>query len=381
MPDNPLKQNAGNKIRALSFLAYFKSRDFQVHFVSEYFWGEWNNQDITEFKNSGFAGKTDVLKRKASKRNLISYFFFYKLPNFFYQRKWGFLKASFPEMVTIRLKKAFKSILRNNEFDYIFINYASWSTLIENNLLTGNAKTVLDTHDLLSAQNTLKNNIGASFQEEMRRLSLFDFVLAISAEEKYIFEQFCNAQVKLAPMMIKRPPASLISVQDRTFDLIYVASENPHNIDAANWFMDKVYPLLPLTVSICIIGKITQHITSNKANITLIPFAQDLQPYYQDAKIAICPMLSGTGTKIKVIEAISYHLPVVCNPRGVDGLINKTNNGCLVNETPEGFKNDILSLINNKKIYDTQSLYAKQTYEAIYELDSCYKNLDLLFQL
>jgi hypothetical protein len=381
MPDNPLKQNAGNKIRALSLLEYFKSRNFQVHFVSEYFWGEWNDQDIAEFENSGLSYSTDILKRKASNKNLISYFFLYKLPNFFYKRKLGFLKADFPEMVTIRLKRAFKNILRNNEFDYIFINYASWSTLIENNYLIGQATTILDTHDLLSAQNLFKKNIGASFQEEMRRLSLFDLVIAISAEEKYIFEQFCKAPVTLSPMMLKRPPISQIPVSERAYDLIYVASENPHNIAAANWFMEHVYPLLPTTLKICVIGKITKYIDGEKTNITLIPFVKDLHTYYQDAKIAICPMLSGTGTKIKVIEAISYQLPVVCNPRGIDGLINKTNNGCLVSETPEGFKNDILSLINNKIIYDMQSVYAKQTFEAIYELDSCYKHLDLLFQL
>jgi len=381
MPDNPLKKNAGNKIRALSFLEYFKSRGFRVHFVSEYYWGEWNDQDIKQFEKSGLADKIDVLKRKASKKNLLHYFLTYKLPNFFFKRKWGILPVNFPEMVTIRLKRSFNRILKNNKFDYILLNYASWSTLIENNKLIGNAQVVLDTHDLLSAQNLHKYHLGASFQEEMRRMSLFDEVLAISAEENYIFEQFCNTKVTLAPMMISRPPSSIISVEERTFDLIYVASNNPHNIDAANWFMSKVYPLLPASIKICIIGQITTFIKGEYSNITLIPYIKDLNTIYQDAKIAICPMLSGTGTKIKVIEAISNNLPVVCNSRGVDGLLNKIDNGCLVSDDPEGFKNHILSLLNNKDIYLQQSLYAKRNYEAVYELNACYQRLDQLFQL
>jgi glycosyltransferase involved in cell wall biosynthesis len=379
MPDNPLKKNAGNKIRAMSFLSYFKSRGFQVHFVSEYSWGEWDEEQIGQFRDSGYADQTTVLKRKASKRNLLYYFFCYKLPNFFYERKWGILPASFPEMVTIRLKRAFNHILKNNEFDYIFINYASWSTLIHNNEFIGNAKTVLDTHDLLSAQYAHKYNLGASFQEEMRRLSLFDSVFAISAEEHYIFEQFSKTSVSLVPMMISSPAASQIPVYDRTFDIIYVASSNPHNVAAAGWFMDKVYPLLPPSVKICIIGQVTKFITGAYANITMVPYADELDPYYQDTKIAICPMLSGTGTKIKVIEAISYGLPVVCNTRGVDGLINKINNGCLVSDTPEGFKDHILSLLNHEFTYEEQAGYAKKTYEAVYELNTCYKKLDQLF--
>lgn len=379
MPDNPIKKNAGNKIRALSFLNYFKSRGFQVHFVSEYYWGEWNSQDITEFEQSGLADQTFVLPRKASKKNLLYYFFCYKLPNFFYQKKLGILPVNFPELVTYRLQKAFNKILKNNHYDYIFINYASWASLIENNKYITNAQTVLDTHDFLTAQNQNKFDIGASFKEEIRRLSLFNKVLAISVEEQYLFSQFCKNDVIMAPMMIETPAANSIPVAERKFDIIYIASKNPHNIQAANWFISKVYPLLPQSLSICIIGQITKSITGNHPNITLIPFAEDLTNYYHQAKIAICPMLSGTGTKIKVVEALSYHLPVVCNLRGVDGLVNKSNNGCLVSDCPKEFSNYIVTLLKNQSLYGEQASFAKQTFESNYEEQTCFKKLDQLF--
>lgn len=379
MPDNPLKKNAGNKIRALSFLNYFKSRGYQVHFVSEYYWGEWNNQDITEFEQSGLAEQTFVLPRKAAKKNLLYYFFCYKLPNFFFQKKHGIFPFNFPELVTLRLQKAFNKILKSNQYDYILINYASWASLIENNKYIANAQTVLDTHDFLTAQNQHKFDIGASFKEEIRRLSLFGKILAISIEEQYLFSQFCKNQVILAPMMIKAPPANFTPVADRKFDLIYIASKNPHNIEAVNWFISQVYPLLPQSLSICIIGQITKSIKDNQPNITLIPFAEDLTPYYHQSKIAICPMLSGTGTKIKVVEALSYHLPVVCNTRGVDGLVNKSNNGCLVSDYPKEFSNHIFALLRNQSLYEEQVSYAMQAFENDYEEQACFNKLDQLF--
>ncbi len=379
MPDNPLKKNSGNKIRALSFLQYFKSRGFNVHFVSEYFWGEWTDDDTSEFENSNLAQTTSVLYRKPFKRNFFYYFFCYVLPNFFYQKKLSTTPTPFPELVTYRLKKAFNDILRKNDFDYIFINYASWSTLIEDNKLVKNAKIILDTHDFLTAQNQQKFKIGPSFQEEIRRLSLFDLVLAISIEEQYIFSQFCKSEIKLAPMMIEKPKENPILVSKRKFDIIYVASKNPHNIQAASWFMSLVYPLLPKSVTICMIGEITQFISKEHSNITTIPFAQDLATYYEQAKIAICPMLSGTGTKIKVIEALSYSLPIVCNLRGVDGLVNKSNNGCLVSDDPEEFKEHITTLLNDQQEYNKLSLLARQTFESNYEEENCYKKLDRLF--
>lgn len=379
MPDNPLKKNSGNKVRALSFLNYFKSRGHEVHFVSEYFWGEWNNQQIIEFKNSGLTAQTWVLPRKASKKNLLYYLFCYKLPNFFYQNKWGILPANFPELVTIRLRRAFNSILKKNQYDYIFINYASWASLIEGNPHLGGAKTILDTHDFLTAQNQYKYSIGSSFQEEVRRLNLFDKVLAISIEEEYLFSQFCKKSINLAPVMMEAPVKSNVSVADRKFDVIYVASKNPHNFEAANWFMQQVYPLLPQSLNICIVGQITTYIEAGHTNITLVPFAEDLNVYYHQAKIAICPMLSGTGTKIKVIEALSHQLPVVCNRRGVDGLLNKTNNGCLVSDQPQQFSQYIITLIRQPEVYQQQSLYARQAFESDYEQEACYQKLDQLF--
>lgn len=380
MPDNPLKKNSGNKIRALSFLQYFKSRGFNVHFVSEYFWGEWTDDDISQFENSNLTGTTSVLYRKPFKRNFFYYLFCYVLPNFFYQKKLSITPTPFPELVTYRLKKAFNSILRKNEFDYIFINYASWSTLIEDNELIKNAKTILDTHDFLTAQNQHKFKIGPSFQEEIRRLSLFDLVLAISIEEQYIFSQFCKSEVKLAPMMIERPKENPNLISEKKFDVIYIASKNPHNIQAANWFMASVYPLLAKSIKFCVIGQITEFIKGDYPNITKIPFAENLDGYYQQSKIAICPMLSGTGTKIKVIEALSYKMPVVCNTRGIDGLSNKINNGCLVSDNPQEFSNHITSLLQEPALYQEQSQFAKQSYEASYEKESSYENLDQLFK-
>lgn len=380
MPDNPLKKNAGNKIRALSFLHYFKSRGYDVHYISEYFWGEWTEEDISLFNTSGLASVLHVLHRKPLKQNILSYFFSYKLPEFFYEKKWGLFPLNFPEMVTYRLKRAFNQILRRNQYDYIFINYASWSGLIAKNPLIGSAKTVLDTHDFLTAQYQDKFDIGASFKEEINRLSLFDEVLAISIEEQYIFDQFCKNKIRLAPMMIAPPAYKIIPFAARKFDLIYVASKNPHNVEAFAWFMESVYPLLHASISICIIGQITEYIPGNYPNIIAIPFAEQLNEYYQDARVALCPMLSGTGTKIKVVEALSYGIPVVCNSRGVDGLLNKTNNGCLVGDSPHDFSQNIRLLLSDPETYDTQSSYAKETFESGYQQETCYHKLDQIFK-
>lgn len=378
MPDNPLKKNAGNRTRALSMLSYFKSRNFEIDFVSEYFTGRWNQTDIKAFEQAGLANNTYVIKKKPSKKNILYYLLFYKLPNFFYQNKAWFFPLQFPELVTLRFKRAFKKILKNNDYDYIFINYASWATLVEHNDLTKKSTKIIDTHDFITAQLQKKVNIGQSFKEEIRRISLFDIALAISIEEQYIFSQFCKSKVVLAPMMLDKPE-NPDAIKEKSFDLIYVASDNVHNKKSANWFFSEVYPLLPNNIQICVIGQINEHLSIKAPNIVSVNFAEDLSTYYQNAKVALCPMLTGTGTKIKVVEALSYGLPVVCNTRGVDGLIDKTNNGCLVSDNPIEFGNNIMKLLTDDSAYKKQAENALAAFSINYEKEECYKKLDTVF--
>jgi glycosyltransferase involved in cell wall biosynthesis len=381
IPDNPLKKNSGNKVRALELLKYFKLRGFELDFVSEQSWGEWTPEDIADFKASGLATNSYIINRKGSKKNLLTYFLFYKLPNFFNEIFSGRIIENFPDLVTIRLKSKFNALLKANSYDYIFINYASWSSLIEDNKNLGKAITILDTHDFLTAQNQDRYDIGESFKEEIRRISLFDQAFAISVEEQYIFSQFSKTQISLIPMMIRSPSTDAIEFENRLYDIIYVASNNPHNVKAFQWFLKEVYPLLPLNLSICVIGQITSLLDDKYPKITKIPFAENLDSFYQEARVAICPMLTGTGVKIKVVEALSYGLPVVCNTRGVDGLLNKTDNGCMVTDDPKEFATNIHVLLNDENIYNKQSEFAKHTFLSNYESSNCYKKLDKFFNI
>lgn len=378
MPDNPLKKNAGNRTRALSMLDYFKSRNFEIDFVSEYYTGRWSKEDIKAFEQSGLANNSYVIKKKPSKKNILFYLLFYKLPNFFYQNKAWFFPLNFPELVTLRFKRAFKKILKSKDYDYIFINYASWATLVENNPLAKKPVKIIDTHDFITAQLQRKVDIGSSFKEEIRRISLFDIALAISVEEQYIFSQFCKNKVVLAPMMLDKPE-NYHSSEEKPFDLIYVASDNIHNQKSAAWFFNTVYPLLPGNIHICVIGQINEHLSVKAPNIITVNFAEDLSTYYQKAKVALCPMLTGTGTKIKVVEALSYGLPVVCNTRGIDGLIDKTNNGCLVSDDPVQFKNNIIRLLTDDAIYQQEAKNAAAAFNLNYEKEQCFKKLDTVF--
>lgn len=378
-PDNIGIQTAGNKTRAIHLLKYFVQKGYEVDYVSikHEKVDKGTEQDTIDFlEKNKLAANVSLLPRKPGKGNPVIYFFRYKIWDLIYYWLTYPSRSNIPAFLTLKLKRAFESILKANTYDYVIISYVVCADLVSNKKLLKNARTIIDTHDFTTAQFKGKRrfNLGPTFADEIKRLDLFDEVWAISPEEQYVFNQFCKSPVQLVTIMMDTPAFNPKPLDARKYDIIYVASDNLHNIRAANWFFKNIYPLIP-GVSICVIGKINDHI-SDKCKIERISFAQHLEPYYCDSKIAICPMLSGTGIKIKVVEALSFGLPVVCNFRGTDGLPNKTYNGCMVSDDPAGFAKNITSLLTDPSLYHQQSSYATKMFNDSFDTNVVFKQLD-----
>ncbi len=357
MPDNPLYGKAGNLTRAKTMLDYFQKNSdvLKVDFFSVKDWGIWNDAEIAKFSRKYPDLNLILHGRKIPASKPFSRIFFYKIPNFFHK----LFQGTTVDISGFRLKKIMKKVIEENRYDIVIISYAVWGSMISK--LRNKPYLINDTHDFITAQSRRKQKkIGRLFQSEMDILRKFDEIWTYSIEEEYIFEQFTDRKVELIPVTF--PPHFPVGPKAFQYDIIYVASANPHNIAGIHWFLEKVLPLIQ-NVKIHIIGKICEEIGEYK-NVIKHGMVDDLHEYYSQSKIAICPMLSGTGIKIKVIEALSYGIPVVTNHRGVDGLINKKENGCFVSDDPQIFAAHILKLLADEEFYRAQIHQAKTYFSA-----------------
>ena len=380
-PLNPAEQSSGSQNRVVNLLLYFKRRNVEVDFASKLVWGKWTEASTKTFHDSGLAKRLFIFRRKPEKKNVLSYFFNYKIQHLAFEKELAPVKGSFPNHTTLNLRRQLDGVLKENAYDYIIISYAYWADLIKNNPYLGKATTIIDTHDLLSAQHQHDAgfNRGAAFGDEMRRLSLFDQVWAISPEETYLFGQFIKDKVKYIPMMMDEVEKAVNVKKD--FDLIYVATDNPHNLISAAWFFKEVYPLLPASLSICIVGSVLAHIPATLTNIHRVQFTASLADFYNRAKVVICPMLSGTGVKVKVVEAMAHGLPVVCTDHGTDGVPDKINNGCLVTNEAGIFAANIMQLLQDDVLYAQQSELALACFKRNFNTQTVYKKLDAALNL
>jgi glycosyltransferase involved in cell wall biosynthesis len=115
------------------------------------------------------------------------------------------------------------------------------------------------------------------------------------------------------------------------------------NADAAVVLVERVLPALEARtdrpIRIVLVGTYDPDgpvggLASHRA-VTLAGFVDDVSDYYARAAVVVAPLSTGSGTRIKLIEAFARRVPVVTTPVGVAGLAVRHREHVLIGETPE----------------------------------------------
>ncbi len=70
--------------------------------------------------------------------------------------------------------------------------------------------------------------------------------------------------------------------------------------------------------------------------VVLPGFVPDLDPLYDQATCVVVPLLTGSGSPLKLIEALAHGVPVVTTPRGAAGVDGEAGHDYLVADGPDG---------------------------------------------
>ena len=85
----------------------------------------------------------------------------------------------------------------------------------------------------------------------------------------------------------------------------------------------------------------------NDVAVNFVGPVRSVIPYYMRSSIAIVPLLSGSGTRLKILEAMSMGNPVVSTGIGAEGIECTSGKDILISDEPSAFANQIALLLND----------------------------------
>ena len=98
------------------------------------------------------------------------------------------------------------------------------------------------------------------------------------------------------------------------------------NLNAANFLIEQVWPQITKVrpdAKLIIAGTHPENIRSyhsKMSGVEFTGFVENLDELYARSRIVCCPILSGGGTRVKIIEAAAYGKPIVATSIGAEGL-------------------------------------------------------------
>jgi glycosyltransferase involved in cell wall biosynthesis len=124
------------------------------------------------------------------------------------------------------------------------------------------------------------------------------------------------------------------------------------NQEALTWFVSRVLPEVRAReprVRLIVIGSDPppRHALPDDAAIELIGFVEDVREPLARYAIFVCPILSGSGVRVKLLEAFAAGIPVVSTRLGAEGLASVDGEICALADEPALFAEKILGLLDN----------------------------------
>jgi len=126
------------------------------------------------------------------------------------------------------------------------------------------------------------------------------------------------------------------------------------NAEGIHWFCVNVFPLIKSMipdVKLLIVGagKLPEKYSiENNDSILLIGSVDETKSWYNKAAVSIVPLLTGSGTRLKILEAMSLGVPVVSTSLGAEGICYMDNGNIIIADSPEKFANSVVKLLFNK---------------------------------
>jgi polysaccharide biosynthesis protein PslH len=216
---------------------------------------------------------------------------------------------------------------------------------------------------------------------EQQHMNQYDALVPVTIDDGNLFKKMgCTIPVFPSPAGIDvnlwSPSAS-----ERKYDIYHIGSlEWMPNVEAVEWFLEHVWPGLTSAnskLSFHIAGKgMSQDFKSKQfPNVTMVGEVDSAPQFIENKAITVVPLKSGSGIRLKILEAMSAGKVVISTTIGAQGIDYTNGENILIADTPKQFNEAFDHLTSDDQLFEKLKRNARQLIEDQYSNESVIKRL------
>lgn len=129
------------------------------------------------------------------------------------------------------------------------------------------------------------------------------------------------------------------------------------NKDAVLYFWREIFPLLQKQypqVQMVFVGsappKEIADASRKNGNIKVTGFVNDVRPYMDEAAVMVVPLRIGSGTRLKILDAMAMGKAIVSTSVGCEGLRLTDGENMLIADDPKNFVKKVIQLLSEREL-------------------------------
>jgi GT2 family glycosyltransferase/glycosyltransferase involved in cell wall biosynthesis len=238
----------------------------------------------------------------------------------------------------------------------------------------------------LSAELKARGEYLRALRYELRSLPRFDQVQVCTAANR---EYLLGFLPRLAPRVSAGLRAGIDVSHYRfraegrePFTMLFVGSfRHDPNRAALDWFVHRVLPLIVAReprARLVIVGSDpppAHTYADYAANLEMPGAVSDIRSPLGRFAVFVCPVLSGSGVRVKLLEAFAAGIPVVSTAVGAEGLADEDGRFCALADSPEAFAARVIEMFADPPAAAAMAARGRAEVEANWAMDVLTRNL------
>ena len=277
----------------------------------------------------------------------------------------------------------------------VFRHYVAQELLPALKSFAPNAKVVLETVDLhflrearqaaLTKERAEIDRAERTKQEELAIIDQVDATILLSKHEMRVVRKLKpKNNLHCIPIMREMPTLPLTPLKSRRGLMFLGGFRHPPNVDGVCWFVEQVWPMLMnkgIDGKLMIVGPDPPASVRQLAsrNIQVLGYVETLDPLFAKCRATIAPLRYGAGLKGKIISSLSYGVPCVSTPIGVEGSGLKDDQHLLVGKDASEMAAQILRLYADDALWTRLAENGRKYFDKQFSTQAVFPRIRKLF--